>query len=232
MHSAPGLVCSNRPEGRLLSCFDSSATQTIPTVCIRGSGMAVQGPPLLALPVSLCFYEDRRGCPYPATGSGWMDPLPLDGPCLSTAGVPLEQVSRHTVVATDASSMDWGATCNRQAALGLWTGPRLIWYINCLELWAVHLALRQFQPLSDKFVLICTDNTAAVSYINCLGGIRSRRMSQLAMPSQITACCPHPGEAQSHGRCALTIAHVPRRMVTPSRDDPADLESIQGIPVG
>ncbi len=85
--------------------------------------MAVQGPPLLALPVSLCFYEDRRGCPYPATGSGWMDPLPLDGPCLSTAGVPLEQVSRHTVVATDASSMDWGATCNRQAALGLWTGP-------------------------------------------------------------------------------------------------------------
>ncbi len=97
------------------------------------------------------------------------------------AGVPLEQVSRHTVVTTDASSTDWGATCNRQAASGLWTGPRLLWHINCLELWAVHLALWQFRPLLlGKHVLVRTDNTAAVSYINRLRGIRSHRMSQLA----------------------------------------------------
>ncbi len=63
------------------------------------------------------------------------------------AAAPLEQVSRHTVVPTDASSTGWGATCNGQAALGLWTGPRLLWHINCLELWAVHLALQQFRPL-------------------------------------------------------------------------------------
>ncbi len=97
------------------------------------------------------------------------------------AGVPLEQVSRHTVVTTDAFSTGWGATCNGQAASGLWTGPRPLWHINCLELWAVHLALRQFQPLLlGKHVLVRTDNTAAVSYINRLGGIRSHRMSQLA----------------------------------------------------
>ncbi len=97
------------------------------------------------------------------------------------AGVPLEQVSRHTVVTTDASNTGWGATCNGQAASGLWTGPRLLWHINCLELWAVHLALRQFRPLLlGKHVLVRTDNTAAVSYINRLGGIRSHRMSQLA----------------------------------------------------
>ncbi len=71
------------------------------------------------------------------------------------AGVPLEQVSRHTVVTTDASSTGWGATCNGQAASGLWTGPRLLWHINCLELWAVHLALRQFRPLLlGKHVLV------------------------------------------------------------------------------
>ncbi len=35
MHSAPGLVCS-----------DPSATQTVSTVCVRRSGMAVQGRPL------------------------------------------------------------------------------------------------------------------------------------------------------------------------------------------
>ncbi len=85
------------------------------------------------------------------------------------AGVPLEQVSRHTVVTV---CMGWGATCNRQAAL--------LWQINCLELWTVHLALPQFWPLLlGKHVLFCTDNTAAVSYINRLGGIRSHRMSQL-----------------------------------------------------
>ncbi len=97
------------------------------------------------------------------------------------AGVPLEQVSRHVVVTTDASSTGWGATCNGQAASGLWTGPRLLWHINCLELLAVHLALRQFRPLLlGKHVLVRTDNTAAVSYINRMGGIRSCRMSQLA----------------------------------------------------
>ncbi len=324
MHSAPGLVCSDRPEGRLLSRFDPSATQTVSTVCVRRSGMAVQGPPLRALPVSPCVHEGCRGRPYPVTGSGRQDPQlprrlaysspiqravgrsqglgapapqpvgasgqlgkeqalpcaenlfsrcgvrlgeydgtphggtcpssaelpeflqrqkcgttetvseapgaygirscshavriasyettsalatlpgpevgmaprytasrylpavsplpqPLDRPCLSMGRVPLEQVSRHTVVTTDASSTGWGATCNGQAASGLWTGPRLLWHINCLELWAVHLALRQFRPLLlGKHVLVRTDNTAAVSYINRLGGIRSHRMSQLA----------------------------------------------------
>ncbi len=45
---------------------------------------------------------------------------------------------------------------------------------------------------------------------------------------QVTACCSHPGAAQSCGWRALTTAHVPRRVATPSRDDPADLESIRG----
>ncbi len=49
------------------------------------------------------------------------------------------------------------------------------------RLLAVHLALRQFRPLLlGKHVLVRTDNTAAVSYINRQGGLRSRRMSQLA----------------------------------------------------
>ncbi len=96
------------------------------------------------------------------------------------AGVPLEQVSRHVVVTTDASSTGWGATCNGQAASGLWRGLDCL-DINCLELLAVHLALRQFRPLLlGKHVLVRTDNTAAVSYINRMGGIRSSRMSQLA----------------------------------------------------
>ncbi len=46
--------------------------------------------------------------------------------------------------------------------------------------------------------------------------------------AQIAARCPHSGGAQSCGRCALTTAHFPGRMATPSRDDPADLDSILG----
>ncbi len=45
---------------------------------------------------------------------------------------------------------------------------------------------------------------------------------------QVTARCPHPGEVQSCGRRALTTAHIPWRVATPSRDNPADLESIRG----
>ncbi len=63
------------------------------------------------------------------------------------AGVPLEQVSRHVVVSTDASATGWGAMCNGHAAAGLWTGPQLQWHINCLELLAVWLALRRFRTL-------------------------------------------------------------------------------------
>ncbi len=254
MHPAPGLVCSDRPEGCLLLCFDPFEAQTVPTVYVRRSGMAVQGPPLRALPVSPCVHEGRRRCPYPVTGNGRQDPplprwmaypspiqravwrsqgLGASAPqpvgasgqlgkkqalscaenlfsrwvwwhasrrnvpkqcwtCLSsirgrnvvplkqfqrllghmasadavtplwllhmrplqhwlhsqvprwawhcgtlrvgitqqccrshspwTGRVPLEQVSRHTVVTTDASSTGWGATCNGQAASGLWTG--------------------------------------------------------------------------------------------------------------
>ncbi len=146
------------------------------------------------------------------------------------AGVPLEQVSRHVVVTTDASSTGWGATCNGQAASGLWTGPRLLWHINCLELLAVHLALRQFRPLLlGKHVLVRTDNTAAVSYINRMGVYdHAACHSSPAISSSGVTRGSNRCAAQSCGRCTLTTAHFPRRMATPSRDDPADLESIRG----
>ncbi len=97
------------------------------------------------------------------------------------AGVSLEQVSRHAVVYTDASAKGWGATFNGHAVSGVWTGPQLHWHINCLELLAVHLALNRLKRrLRGEHVLVRTDNTATVAYINRQGGLHSRRMSQLA----------------------------------------------------
>ncbi len=89
------------------------------------------------------------------------------------AGVPLEQVSRHAVVYTDASAKDWGATFNGHAVSGVWTGPQLHWHINCLELLAVHLALNRLKRrLRGEHVLVHTDSTATVAYINRQGGLR------------------------------------------------------------
>ncbi len=109
------------------------------------------------------------------TFSPWSDPLFL------RAGVPLEQVSRHAVVFTDASATGWGATYNGHTVSRVWTGPQRHWHVNCLELLAVHLSLGRLKgPLWGKHVLVRTDNTATVAYINRQGGLRSRRMSQLA----------------------------------------------------
>ncbi len=146
---------------------------------------------------------------------------PLDGPCFSMGrGAP-------------RTSMGWGTTYNGLAALGLWTGPRLLWHINCLELLAVHLALRQFRPLLfDKHVLVRTDNTAAVLYINRLGVLRSRRMSQLLLWSHTqlkSLRAVHiPGKLNRAADALSRQLTFPWRMATPSRDDPADLESIRG----
>ncbi|KAL0185468.1 hypothetical protein M9458_021165, partial [Cirrhinus mrigala] len=113
---------------------------------------------------------------------------PLVRPCLPTG--------QHMVVNTDASKTGWGAVCNGQTASGSWSGPRLQWHINCLELLAVLLALHRFLPmLRDKHVLTRTDNVPTVAYINRQGGLRSRRMSQLARHLLLSLRAVHvPGE--------------------------------------
>ncbi|XDV14355.1 hypothetical protein PO909_014626 [Leuciscus waleckii] len=59
--------------------------------------------------------------------------------------------------------------------------PQRLWHVNCLELLAVRLALHRFRALlRGQHVLVRSDNTATVAYINRQGGLRSRRMSQLA----------------------------------------------------
>ncbi|KAI2668377.1 ORF V: Enzymatic polyprotein [Labeo rohita] len=317
-----GLVRSHRPEGRVLSRLDPASTQTLPTVCFRGSSVSVQSASIWPLPLFPCLYESRGGCPVPSLADGhshpqlsrrlashsslarsvvrtkglgalapqpsgpsgqpreeqtlpsaedlfsrcgaglgqydspphqrvgaevsgviqtqnsgpsqniseapgaygsrsrsdaarlasyetasalvtrsspemgmapWHTPdwrfppqchrlfSPWSDPASLQAGVPLGQVSRHLVVYTDASSTGWGAVCNGQAASGSWTGPRLQWHINCLELLAVLLALRRFRPtLRHKHVLVRTDSTATVAYINRQGAPMESDVAEIA----------------------------------------------------
>ncbi len=298
MHSAPGLVCSDRPEGRLLSRFDPSATQTVSTVCVRRSGMAVQGPPLRALPVSPCVHEGCRGRPYPVTGSGHQDPqlprrlaysspiqravgrsqglgAPVPQPVGASGQLGKEQAlpcaenlfSRCGVRLGEYDGTPHGGTCPSSAEL-----PEFLQRQECGTTETVSEAPGAYgiRSCSHAARIASYETTSALATLpgpevgmawhvgtaTAVGQARASPHGQhcgglvyqpaggytitphvTARPPsppleshavQVTACCSHPGAAQSCGRRALTTAHVPRRMVTPSRDDPADLESIRG----
>ncbi len=92
---------------------------------------------------------------------------PWTYPSYLRAWVPLEQVSRHTVLLTDASATGLGVMYNMHPLSGVWTGPQLCCNTNCLELLAVLLALSRLRGrLPGKDVLIRTENTATFAYFN------------------------------------------------------------------
>ncbi len=106
---------------------------------------------------------------------------PWLNPDLFSRGVPLGLVTSRVVVTTDASTLGWGAVCEGMPASGRWSEPQIRWHINRLELEAVFLALKEFQTqLERQHVLIRTDNTSVVSYINRQGGIRSKALCEQA----------------------------------------------------
>ena len=82
-------------------------------------------------------------------------------------GQPLHPIKHALQIFTDTSKEGWGAHLNEHTARGSWSLPESKLHINYLELKAVVLALKEFQDLcTDKIVLVTTDNTTVVSYIN------------------------------------------------------------------
>ncbi|KAL0180842.1 hypothetical protein M9458_023248, partial [Cirrhinus mrigala] len=92
---------------------------------------------------------------------------------------------KHLVVYTDASSTGWGTVCNGQAASGSWTGPRLQWHITCLELLAVHLALRRFRPMLRHKHMLPISTTKVVFAPSDVAEIAMRSHSRRAQPPPI-----------------------------------------------
>ena len=83
-------------------------------------------------------------------------------------------------VFTDASNEGWGAHLGDSTARGVWSEQEQRLHINFLELKAVYLALKSFEHLCrDQIVLIATDNTTVVSYINKEWGMRSGSLCAL-----------------------------------------------------
>ena len=82
-------------------------------------------------------------------------------------GQPLHPLKHALQIFTDASKEGWGTHLDEHTARGTWSLPESKLHINHLELKAVFLALKEFQSLCcNKTVLIATDNTTVVAYIN------------------------------------------------------------------
>ena len=120
------------------------------------------------------------------------------------SGQPLHPLEHSVQIFTDASKEGWGAHIEGHMTKGVWSIPETKLHINLLELKAVLLALRQFQAwVTGKIVLIATDNTTVVAYINKEGGMRSGALCALLW--RIMAWC------DKHA-VTLRARHIPGRL--------------------
>ena len=85
-------------------------------------------------------------------------------------GRSLSQGHINKVIATDASNQGWGGNLGHQIVQGTWSTAEKKLHINCLEMEAVILTIRNFLPqLGNQSVLIRSDNSTVVQYINRQG---------------------------------------------------------------
>ena len=114
-------------------------------------------------------------------------------------GQPLHPLQHALQLFTDASNEGWGTHLGDFTARGVWSKPESHLHINFLELKAVLLALKSFEPLcKGHIVLVATDNTTVVSYIIKQGGMRSGSLCALLW--RLLSVPPQ-------GNCAESKAH-------------------------
>ncbi|XP_062386517.1 uncharacterized protein LOC134075064 [Sardina pilchardus] len=96
-------------------------------------------------------------------------------------GAPIGRILFRKVITTDASLRGWGAICEDRTVRGEWSLSQSSLHINHLELLTVFLALKHFLPaLQGHHVLVRTDNSTVVSYINRQGGTHSLPLLKLS----------------------------------------------------
>ena len=128
-------------------------------------------------------------------GEGWLDHTKV------MSGQLLHPKDHEILIFTDASNAGWGAHIDKDSVKGQWSHQEQHLHINLLELKAVLLALQHFLPrCREKQVLIASDNTTVVSYINKQGGTHSFQMCAL-MWRLLTWCNKH--------NITLRSRHVP-----------------------
>ena len=89
-------------------------------------------------------------------------------------GKPLHLLGHPLQLFTVASNKGWGTHLRDNTARDVWSDTESHLHINALELKAVLLDLKSFEHICRvQIVLVATDNTTVVSYINKEGGMKS-----------------------------------------------------------
>jgi hypothetical protein len=97
------------------------------------------------------------------------------------AGLPWRFPRPSVTMTTDASLKAWGAHAQGMTVQGKWTKHQSSLHINVLELMAVQKGLLAFLSfLKNKSILVQTDNSTVISYINKAGGTQSPALCQVA----------------------------------------------------
>ncbi|ODM90605.1 Transposon Ty3-I Gag-Pol polyprotein [Orchesella cincta] len=99
---------------------------------------------------------------------------------VGSAVMKIRNDSFDFVVFTDASLTGWGAHCNNVKTHGFWSEEQTKRHINELELMAILYGLQTFVKEDSVNVLIRSDSTTAISYINKYGGCRSVKCHKIA----------------------------------------------------
>ena len=116
-------------------------------------------------------------------------------------GADLHPKDHSIQLFTDASNEGWGTHLDQSSTKGLWSDQEKRLHINILELKAVSLALRRFKDqCQDQTVLVATDNSTVVAYINKQRGTHSAEMCAL-MWKIMTWC--------HHYHITLKARHIP-----------------------
>ena len=106
----------------------------------------------------------------------------MAGPIFSYLWNPYPSFQADITIFTDASTQGWGAHMGDSQISGSWAPLECQLHINYLGFEAVEAALRHWaQVLQGCQVMIATDNSTVVSYINKQGGTRSRTLLRLVV---------------------------------------------------
>ena len=103
----------------------------------------------------------------------WTEPQNL------SQGRQFVDVRPAVTITTDASNSGWGATWGARSIAGLWSHQEIPLHINLLELLAVRKAVQAWaNELKGTRLLVFSDNSTTVSYLNRQGGTRSKLLCQ------------------------------------------------------
>ena len=119
-------------------------------------------------------------------------------------GVPWTSPPPDLTIYTDSSDQGWGGTLDEQKVAGKWSQEFQTQHINLKEMMAVWKTLNHFQnQLRNKCILVATDNTSVVCYLNKKGGTKSQALLDLTV--KILLWCQQQN-------IILKARHIPGRL--------------------